>query len=606
MKRVNYKRLSIQNFLSIGKKPVVIEFKKGIHIITGVNKDKTDRKNGVGKSAVACAFYFAHFGEAIRNIKKDLIVNDITNGKVEVILDVEVIDNGVTSMYQITRNLKPSRLRITKDGVDVTLSSIPKTTEYISDILGVTPSLTTNCIIMTINDTIPFMAKPKGDKRKFIEDVFDLDVFSRMVTLLKRDFRETKKLVDVQDAKVQEIKRSVKKLKEQKLKLETMKKERIAHYEKRKAGNVKEKKELEEKVANYTKIGKLSDIESNIQKLEEAVKKLTALRSLNHEGKVLLEHSNEKLDEEVAEIAAKRERGVCIECGRKHDADMTTQYDECIRTIKTKKEVAFKRIAVHQGRIDLSSEKRAKCSTGLDKLRKQKQETAIAIEDRKTDTKRLEQITDWIKELDDDIETVKKSDDTFTGNIKGEADRLRKNATELSELQEKFKVLESSKFVLGDEGVKTHIIKKLIDLLNQKLTHYIRKLDGNCICRFNEYFEEEIINTKNKPRSYFNFSGAEKKAVDLGCLFAFSDVKRVQGGVSYNVSMYDELFDSSLDETGVGLVIDILGDRVEDNDECVIIISHRKEAIKAVTGEVIYLEKKNDITCRVDYADGKL
>ena len=606
MKRVNYRQLSIQNFLSIGKEPVVVPFTKGIHIITGVNKDKTDRKNGVGKSAVACAFYFAHFGEAIRPIKKDLIVNDITNGKVEVILDVEVIDNGVSNMYQITRNLKPSRLKITKDGVDVTLSSIPKTTEHICDILGITPSLATNCVIMTINDTVPFMAKPKGDKRKFIEDVFDLDVFSRMVLILKRDFRDTKKLVDVQDAKVQEIKRSVQKLKEQKDKLETMKKERVAHYEKRKASNVQERDELKKKVANYSKLGSLDDIDSNIKKLEDAIKKLTAIRSQNHETKVLLERDVEGCVDKIEELKAKREKGVCIECGRKHDADMTTQFDDCIKTAVTKKDRLFEKIVVHQGRIDLSSSKRDKCSTGLDKLRKQKQETAIAVEDRKTDTKRLEQIEGWIRELDGDIATVQKSDDTFTGNIQGEADRLRKNATELSDLQEKFKVLDSAKFVLGDEGVKTHIIKKLIDLLNQKLTHYIRKLDGNCICRFNEYFEEEIINTKNKPRSYFNFSGAEKKAVDLGCLFAFSDIKRVQGGVSYNVSMYDELFDSSLDETGVQLVIDLLAERVEENDECVMIISHRKEAIKAVTGEIIYLEKKNDITRRVDYDDTKL
>jgi len=170
-------------------------------------------------------------------------------------------------------------------------------------------------------------------------------------------------------------------------------------------------------------------------------------------------------------------------------------------------------------------------------------------------------------------------------------------------LRDSFKVLESAKFVLGDEGVKTHIVKKLVDLLNTKLISYIRKLDGNCICRFNEYFEEEIINTKNKVRSYFNFSGAEKKAVDLGCLFAFSDIKRMQGGVSYNVSIYDELFDSSLDETGVNLVIDILNERVEQNNECVMIISHRKEALKAVTGEVIYLEKRGDITTRKQFPE---
>jgi DNA repair exonuclease SbcCD ATPase subunit len=250
--------------------------------------------------------------------------------------------------------------------------------------------------------------------------------------------------------------------------------------------------------------------------------------------------------------------------------------------------------------------KQAKLRGAADKVDETIRGHIQITEERKTNTKRLEQIDKWINELEEDIKTAKSSNDEFTGNIKEAADRLRCNAKELDERRDHFKVLESAKFVLGDEGVKTHIIKKLIDLLNTKLTSYIRKLDGNCICRFNEYFEEEIINTKNKVRSYFNFSGAEKKAVDLGCLFAFSDIKRMQGGVSYNVSMYDELFDSSLDETGVNLVIDVLQDRVEENNECVMIISHRKEAIKAVTGEIIFLEKSGDITRRVDFKEGKL
>ena len=49
MKNVNFKKVKILNFLSIGKTPVEIEFTPGIHLITGINRDKTDRRNGVGK-----------------------------------------------------------------------------------------------------------------------------------------------------------------------------------------------------------------------------------------------------------------------------------------------------------------------------------------------------------------------------------------------------------------------------------------------------------------------------------------------------------------------------------------------------------------------------
>lgn len=602
MKRVEYKRLSIKNFLSIGKEPVIIEFKKGIHIITGVNKDKTDRKNGVGKSAIACAFYFAHFGEAIRNIKKDLIINDITNGMVEVILDVDVVENGNTDSYRIERNLKPSKIAVTKNGKDVTLSTIPKTTDYICEVLGVTPSLMTNCIVMTINDTIPFMAKPKNDKRKFIEDVFDLDVFSRMVTELKREFKDIKKDVEVKDALVSEIKHTVKTLKEQRDKLEANKKERLELYEKRQADNKIERDKLVEKIKNYTKLD-IKELDEKIERYLEVGNKIAEKKDTAQTKAIEKEFEIKSKEEEKNKLQKALDQGMCYECQREVTREDVSCYVELIANKDKEIAALTKQMNKFKAEEEEAKKKRLRILEGIEEINKQKREFIRISEERKAEIKRLEQVNLWIKELEKDIETVKKSNDDFIDNIKKEAVRLKNNASELTTLRDQFKVLESAKFVLGDEGVKTHIIKKLIDLLNTKLIYYIRKLDGNCICKFNEYFEEEIINTKNKIRSYFNFSGAEKKAVDLGCLFAFSDIKRMQGGISYNVSMYDELFDSSLDETGVNLVIDILLDRVAQNNECVMIISHRKEAIKAVTGEIIYLEKSKDITRRVAYTE---
>ena len=74
MKYVTFHRLTIKNFLSIGETPVEIKFTPGLNIITGINKDKADRRNGVGKSTIADAIYFAVFGSTIRDIKKENIL----------------------------------------------------------------------------------------------------------------------------------------------------------------------------------------------------------------------------------------------------------------------------------------------------------------------------------------------------------------------------------------------------------------------------------------------------------------------------------------------------------------------------------------------------
>ena len=77
----------------------------------------------------------------------------------------------------------------------------------------------------------------------------------------------------------------------------------------------------------------------------------------------------------------------------------------------------------------------------------------------------------------------------------------------------------------------------------------------------------------------------------------------MQGDVQYNISIYDELFDSSFDEKGIELVVNVLLDRVETLDECVLLISHRKESTKAATGNIIYLEKQNGVTVRKEYLE---
>ena len=128
-------------------------------------------------------------------------------------------------------------------------------------------------------------------------------------------------------------------------------------------------------------------------------------------------------------------------------------------------------------------------------------------------------------------------------------------------------------------------------------------MDANCLCSFNELFEEKIINEKGENCSYFNFSGAERKNIDLAILFTFMDMRRLQGEVAYNIVIFDELLDSSLDEKGVELVLSLLNERVEEYRENIYIISHRKESAKAATGEVITLQKQNGITTRVDFVD---
>jgi DNA repair exonuclease SbcCD ATPase subunit len=216
MKHINFKKLSIVNFLSVGKEPVVINFEQGINIITGINKDMANRRNGVGKSTIADALYFAIFGTTIRELKKDFIGNSITNGTCAVELEFDVVCYDATKCYRVVRTLNPSKCYLFENNVDVTRDSIANTSQYICDIVEASPSIFQNCVIMTLNGTIPFMAQSKVDKRKFIESIFNLQVFSKMLSHVRDDYSDNKKLYDLELFKLNETQSNLTKFENQK------------------------------------------------------------------------------------------------------------------------------------------------------------------------------------------------------------------------------------------------------------------------------------------------------------------------------------------------------------------------------------------------------
>ena len=49
MKKIIYKKLCGQNFLSVGNDQISVDFQSGFNLITGKNLDNPERVNGIGK-----------------------------------------------------------------------------------------------------------------------------------------------------------------------------------------------------------------------------------------------------------------------------------------------------------------------------------------------------------------------------------------------------------------------------------------------------------------------------------------------------------------------------------------------------------------------------
>lgn len=126
MKNIEFRKLYIQNFLSVGNEPLEIEFNNGLNVITGYNRDENDIKNGVGKSCILDSFYFALFGTTMREISKlSYIVNRKVGKNCIVRLEADITDssNGKDT-YLIERKIAPQSLKIWKNGNEIDRKSV--------------------------------------------------------------------------------------------------------------------------------------------------------------------------------------------------------------------------------------------------------------------------------------------------------------------------------------------------------------------------------------------------------------------------------------------------------------------------------------------------
>ena len=95
-------------------------------------------------------------------------------------------------------------------------------------------------------------------------------------------------------------------------------------------------------------------------------------------------------------------------------------------------------------------------------------------------TLEINQLNEWNKEIRQDIDIAKKDTSKFDEFIEQNKNRLRDVKTEINRIKDSINMLDIVKFVVSEEGVKSYIVKKILQLLNHKLAYYLKKMDSNC------------------------------------------------------------------------------------------------------------------------------
>jgi hypothetical protein len=224
-------------------------------------------------SSIAEVFFYALFGKTIRDIKKEFIINNITKGKGAIELTFDVETDNDTQTYTIKRQLKPSSVTLLRGEEDITKDSIANTDKFICDLIGSNPVICRSCDILSLSDNVPFMAKKPEEKRKFINDIFSLEVFGKMSNELKNLIRENKSDMNISSAKLEEIDNTLETLNRQQEDYQKKVQEREEILEQKRKEIQEKIDETVEKIAKIS-ITDVSSIQLEQEKYHEAWRKL--------------------------------------------------------------------------------------------------------------------------------------------------------------------------------------------------------------------------------------------------------------------------------------------------------------------------------------------
>jgi len=547
---ITFHSLKYKNFLSTGDS------------FTNLNLQETATtlvvgQNGSGKSTMLDALSFALFGKAHRNINKIQLVNSVNNKGT--VVEVEFTVAG--ARYKVVRGLKPNIFEIYQDDTMINQNSHAKEYQKVleQNILKLNHKTFHQIVVLGSSSFIPFMQLAASHRREVIEDLLDINVFSKMNTILKE---KTSVLKESISGNTHELQLVQTKIDSQKRHLCELKKISESARQEKLDQIAEESSELARLQAQVIDFDN-----AHLLTLQERQKGLDS--KINEIGKYVFQF-NSKQKASNKEIKFYEDNEDCPTCQQTIETSFRldkvqnakNKWDELERA-RTEAETKVGELEheknILRSDIDAENNKIAQINTLREKITWTQQ--------------RLSTLQSDLSELDSGVHSMSAASDLLS-NEESKKDDLTNQRLELAEQREYNNVITE---LLKDTGIKTKIIKQYLPIINQLTNQYLQVLDFYVHFDLDEAFKETIRSRHRDAFSYDSFSEGEKQRIDLALLFTWRQVAKMKNSIATNLLILDETFDSSLDADGVENLLKIL-DTI-DNDTNVFIISHKGELL---------------------------
>lgn len=536
--------------------------------------------NGQGKSTLSVwALYFVLFDKPYgKDAKKASLVNSRNNK--DCLVELEFKTKG--SLWKVVRGIKPNIFEIWKDGVLLDNAASKDPQEFLENkVLGFNEKTFGNMIVLHKDRFVPFANMNAAERRAYVENMLDLNVFSYMSDITKERIKSIKRDVDNFEYEEKTIQ----------TKIEA--KNSIIHNlnESLDKKNNQLDTEIEKyKSSNVDSEAMLLKLKEKESQLENNISKFDYDPSTHTKVKQIYQQMKDKINLLGDRISTVKGMDTCPTCHQKVSTAM--------QNIITKED---------RETLDKLNEK---LGTIIDK----DQEYDLKNNDLKMVQAEMTKIQDAISKLNNTISSnnsfiqsflIMKMDNGEVGKIKSETEEKNKLQESLdfivSNSRESLKSLDYHNTLLGmlkDSGVKSDIIKQYIPYLNTKINEYLDALNFNIHIELDEEFDITILSPERKNQGLGSLSSGQQCRINLAMLFAWRDIAQSKSSLDCNVLIMDEVLES-LSEAGVIDFMSLYKGKFK-NQSNLFVITQRASEFETYFDNTIMFKMINDFSVLMD------